>query len=147
MDIATQINAVGRVFRNYADAIAGLLIILQKEAHVFGISPQFPFKELQGGNLIQICIGQHDLQLNFDNRVKFSISSRVKIMTDNVNTDSYKNIANNLCKFLGHAIKRSLSNELKSILLEFDVGSIEIFDDSENCESFTVTIDGKVIVV
>jgi hypothetical protein len=114
---------------------------------MYGIPDNFPHGLLRGAVLEQVCVGLHDVQFRFDGDVTISVSSSVRVDEKGLFVADFAAIAASLCGFLGKSITEAKTPRPKVLRLAFGDHSLEIFDDSDEFESFTVRIGGTEIVV
>lgn len=99
---------------------------------------------LIGRELLQICVGANDIILNFDDRVRILISTKLPFVNDNEDflKNSYKDDVKIFgCKLSGMTIKNG------KLLIQFENETIlQLTDDSENYESIVFYCNDKVVV-
>ena len=113
---------------------------------MFGITSDFPWHLLAGTTLIQVCIGENEVNLHFDQDVALLIMSSFRIDKGEV-CDNYRNAATPLCQFLGKTLINVHPNGKTCLALDFGDGSLELYDDDEHYESFVVTVGELRLVV
>lgn len=123
----------------------------RKENNMYGLPHNIKLDFFVNTIFIQMCIGAHDLILNFDNNVSITITSSVACMVPNGNIQKetvFRNIASVLGLLLNHAVVSVNSNEAGTLKLEVDNGGmIEIYDDSKEFESYVIHNGEQIIVV
>lgn len=115
---------------------------------MFGLSEDFPFMALVGCELIQICIGENELIMNFDKKLSISINSSVVFGPNPVlKTDDYRCNSNLFAQLLGSKIADAQSSNKKDLMLNFTNGkSVTILDEYSNYEAYFVKIGDKSYV-
>jgi len=66
-----------------------------------GIPEDFPHQKLKGATLIQVCTGEHQLQLHFDGRQSVSIESSLRIGPAGEKISDFVDASTSVCRFLG----------------------------------------------
>lgn len=112
-----------------------------------GIPDDFPHDSLVGATLLQVCIGEHDLQLGFDKGLHILITSSIRTGEVVEPIVDFRSHAEALCRLIGKTI--SASRQGGKAILALTVGDeiLEIIDDSSQFESFVVRIGETEIVV
>lgn len=112
----------------------------------------FPANLIEGTELIFVCVGFHQLQLNlFNNEEKLNL--RVDIFGDSylesIGEVLEKNseMATPICKLLGQIVLKSQILSDKCLKLTFETDSMFIFDDSDQFESVVLSFADKTFVV
>lgn len=114
---------------------------------MYGLPKNFPYKSFQRVRLIQVCVGENDLQLHFDNDISLLITSSVRLLKDGGNYSNFAAAATPVASLLGSEIVSSTSNGDKCLVLAFASDVLEIIDDSEKFESFVVKIGEQKFVI
>jgi hypothetical protein len=114
---------------------------------MYGLPSNFPYHKLAGAMLIQVCIGEHQLQLHFDSGLSISVGSTLRLNGVSDEFSDFPEVASSICKFLSDTISLAEAPSGKVLRLIFSRGSIEILDDSERYESFQVSIPGETLYV
>ena len=101
--------------------------------------------------LLQICIGAHDLILNFDGNVSVTITSSIEFSCSKCSfqkTNDFRRIASTIAVLINQTIVSVEGNEAGTLTLKFDSGGIvTIYDDSKEYESYTIKNQKQIIVV
>lgn len=101
--------------------------------------------------LLQLCIGVHDLILNFDNEIRITVTSAVALV-DSTNTvqrsDDFRAVVTNLVRLLNQKVVSAQGDESGTLTLGFDNGQVlAIYDDSKEYESYTIKNGAQNIIV
>jgi hypothetical protein len=95
---------------------------------------------LVGSTLLQVCIGENELILRFDEEISITIESKFLVRDSNgleTAFDSSRSAAASLVKLLSDTVKNVLGQSDGTLRLWFTRGDIlEIFDSSEGYESY-----------
>ena len=104
---------------------------------------------LRGTILVQVCIGQYDVQFNFHPEGKVSVLGKWELANgsgeqlDRNFPDGSKRPPYQLHRLLGHRVVGSEVDAPRSFTLIFDSGDIlRVFDDSKEYESFEIQPSG-----
>ncbi len=104
-----------------------------------------------GKTLLQVCIGAHDLILNFDGDVSVTVTSAVACRGSNASIEKYSDFreaAYAVAALLNHSVISAEGDDAGTLAITFDGGEVLfIYDDSREYESYTITSDGGLIVV
>ena len=118
---------------------------------MFGLSPDTDLNFFVGRTLIQICIGENDLILNFSENVSISMMSSIRLTTPKLANnifEDFKIASSAIVKLLGQSIKHAAGTSEGTLTLEFNDGDcLTIFDDSKQYESYTIRHNDQLIVV
>jgi hypothetical protein len=104
-----------------------------------------------GKILLQICIGCHDLILNFDGDVSVTVTSGLACVEPDramQRYDDFCEAAPKVLEFLNQAVLFVEGDEAGTLTLKFDGGgTLSIYDDSKEYESYTIKNGSQLIVV
>lgn len=118
---------------------------------VLGLPEGEAFDFLGGRVLEQICFGQFQVQLRFDERVSIAVEGAVGVSGDGVaetTAEDPRNAGSALIALLGRTISHIRLPDAKNLVIEFDNGTtVRIVDSEEGYESFQVHVRDRVIVV
>ena len=114
---------------------------------MYGISASFPHHKLVGLTLVQVCVGENDLILNFDEQSRILITSAVSVSGVVERTQDFAKVAPVLFRLLGNKIRRSIAPDPKVLLLQFGGYRVNLYDDSVTYESIVVTLPDEEIVI
>jgi hypothetical protein len=99
---------------------------------------------LQGSKLIQVCLGENQIQFHFDPTGSISVEGDwelVKVIGLHFDSPEVtsKNPRSHLHRLVGQNVVATEIMATKSFSLQFDNGDVlRIFDSSEEFESFTI---------
>ncbi|WP_263352641.1 hypothetical protein [Acidicapsa acidisoli] len=114
-----------------------------------GLSPDTDVSFFVGQTLIQACFGPHDLILNFqgDTLATVSIWSSIGCVDGDgacKKSEDFREEADFLLKLLNVAIVSSQMSAGSVLCLGFENGTqLEIYDDSDQYESYSIHYAGK----
>jgi len=114
------------------------------ELHMYGIPPDLDLSLFQGAELIQICLGEFQIQFHF--HPKGMISAEGKWELRNASEDVIDKAQSNLERdvfrlhvLLGKAVNTHSIDAPRSFSLGFESGHVlTIFNDSPQHESFSI---------
>jgi Family of unknown function (DUF6188) len=119
---------------------------------VYGLPDDFALPSFSGASLIQIAIGQHQVQLNFDgNNRSISIESRYAVEAPGRSREVFTGMpagAAQLAALLGDQVDDVTGAPDGTLKLIFTTGAtVIIFDDSTRYESYQIHDGDRLIVV
>ena len=118
---------------------------------MYGLPTDVDLSFLVGATLTQVCIGQNEVILNFDNDVSIMIASDVQLTPkeqSGQNLDDASAIGAAILSLLGQAVQSASGTEKGTTTLRWDGGAtVEIRDTWPEWESYTISHQGKTIVV
>lgn len=104
----------------------------------------------QGARLMQVCIGQNELILRFDNNASVTVMSEVACHYSNetfVIFSEFPRGATVVCNFLGRQVSlQSILDAGRKLELAFSDESLVIIDNSDQFESFVIEFNGATFV-
>ena len=104
-----------------------------------------------GQTFMQMCIGRHDLQLNFDEGVSISVESVIGIFNVHgaeTRCEDLTKAASLLTDLLDVAVVSASGTLDGTLHLEFERGQrVSIYDTKDHYESYVIKHHGQVIVV
>jgi hypothetical protein len=124
---------------------------------MYGVPSDHPlYTKLLGSRLIQVCVGEHDLQLHFQDTqspaihnvsvtcpVGFSVAGSEPILIEQYPTEAAA-----LLRLLGGSIARCEAIDSHTLGVWFgDGSSVTLHEDATNYECFTIGSDGELLVV
>lgn len=118
---------------------------------MYGLPPETSLDFIVGQTLTQACFGEHDLILNFSGNISISIYSSIGVGVDIQNIEHHV-----VFHEVAAAVLRLLNKDVASVrwvpdgtvTLQLDDGSlIQILDNSEDFESYTISRPGILFVV
>ena len=108
---------------------------------MFGLPPQTDLTFLGNSELLQVCIGLHQVIMRFDKEI--TISLECEYWVNGIVQDQMGVVG-----VLGHRITAVVQGEGGQITARFSSGSLLEFRDSNSCyESYQITAPGRHIVV
>jgi hypothetical protein len=106
---------------------------------------------LKGQTLIQVCFGENDLFLNFSGNISFGIYSSVGLGTNAdrvVKSCDFAGVSQDLLRLLSVLVSNVNWAKDGRISITFETGYVvELYDDSEQFESYTIKKPDGVVVV
>ena len=118
---------------------------------MYGLPPDVDFSFFTGKTLLQICIGAHDLILNFDGSIAVTVVSSINCTTPGGQHQTYENFqqaAAFAANLVNKVVVTAHGDPAGTLTLEFHGGDrLSIFDDSKHYESYTVKAGNRMIVV
>lgn len=114
---------------------------------MYGFSKNFDFDLIIDIDILQICFGQNEIIINFDNNVSACITSNISCGGEKC--ARYADIASELCNLLLYSrIVEARVEVGNKLILKTDKGNtVEIYDDECEYESFVLTHNGVAILV
>ncbi len=101
--------------------------------------------------LEQVCIGEHQIILNFEDALSISIETAIHVHESDNNLRTFellRDSAQSLCSLLGLCVQRAVGSPDGTLSLEFENGTrLVVYDDNENYESYQIRFGDKLIVV
>jgi cytoskeletal protein RodZ len=118
---------------------------------MYGLPANLDLSFLHGRVLLQLCVGQNEVILNFDQDVSITVTSSIAFTfadgTYRHYTD-WKEAAHTASALLGHQITSAKRKDGGTLCVKFDVDWwIEVFDDSQHYESYSIQNGRQLIVV
>jgi len=118
---------------------------------MYGLPPNTQLDFLKGKALLQACFGANDLILNFTEDISISIFSSVGVSFGGGSLDkhsAFEEVSRELLQLLNREIVEVHWTPKGTVTLIFDEGgTVQIYDDSEHYESFTITSPSGLLVV
>ncbi len=100
--------------------------------------------------LIQACFGENEIILSFDPNLSVLLTSSISCISASGDVRRYKSLkesSTDLVKMLGFSTKYATGNEAGTLTVKFEnEEAIEIYDDSDQFESFIIKNGAEVIV-
>ncbi len=119
---------------------------------MYGLPDDLALPSFSGACLLQVAIGQHQVQLCFDgdNR-SVSIESRYAVIAPGCGREEFTSMpagAAKLAALLGVHLEYVSGTRDGTLMLNFDTGThVVIFDDSTHYESYQIHDGDRLIVV
>jgi hypothetical protein len=118
---------------------------------MYGLPSSVDLGFLSGRTLGQVCVGENDLVLGFDKDASITVESAVGCQDDSGTMQRYEDFrqaSGMLFAFLGQDVRVAVRTSQTTLVLEFENGKrLEIYDDSEQFESFVIRYEGEVKIV
>jgi hypothetical protein len=118
---------------------------------MYGIPSGMDLSFFNERTLIQVCIGAHDLILNFDGGVSVAVTSSVALATSAVpyhRQDDFREAASCLVRLIDRKVESAGSEGAGTLRIRFaGDDTLYIFDDSEQYESYTIKNRERLIIV
>jgi hypothetical protein len=118
---------------------------------MYGLPSSVDLGFLSGRTLGAVCVGEHSLVLDFDKSVSITVESAVGCEDDTGTVqryDDFRQAAGMLFAFLSQDVRVAERASQTTLVLEFENGKrLEIYDDSEQFESFVIRSEGEVKIV
>jgi Family of unknown function (DUF6188) len=106
---------------------------------------------LKGQTLVQVCVGTNDLFLNFSGDVSIGVYFCIASGSSHdtlVSRSDFVEASQDLLKVLSVDVREVTWNKNGTIMITFDTGFlIELHDDSQQFESYTIRTSSGLIVV
>lgn len=110
-----------------------------------GVPTDLPLEDLKGAELIQIALGEFQVQFHFNSTANISVEGRWELRDGKgnvIDTGARGSLAakqnSHLQVLLGKKVEGHSISAPKSFTLRFNSGhTLEIFDDSDQYESFS----------
>jgi hypothetical protein len=118
---------------------------------MYGLPKGEDFAFFIGRTLLQACFGGHDLILNFDEDVRVTVTSSVGCLVSSASirrfTD-FRQAAPFVLALVNRTISAVETGENGTLTLKFDNGgSLELYDDSNDFESYSIKHGEHTIVI
>ena len=117
---------------------------------MYGLPEDIDLTFLIGEELIQYAVGQNEIILNFHPGASITVESELKVTSPlgSFAATSPRLAAVHVDGLLGSVIVTATGTPDGTTSLTFDDGTVvEIFDNTEHYESYTITSSGTTIVV
>lgn len=119
---------------------------------MYGLDKSVDFQFLIGRELLQLCIGLHQIILNFSDDISISLECAVLLtnadgLTIEVTCNNPKQSQNLIC-LLGSTIESAVAKNEGELMLGFSQKcKLSITDSNEDTESYTITMPDHEIIV
>ncbi len=118
---------------------------------MYGLPPDIDLSFFAGQKLIQVCVGFHDLILHFDEGVSATITSAVGCRNRHEMSCRFEEFpvaASAVAGFLNKVVKCARGDTDGTLTIEFEGDEwLEMYDDSEQFESYVIKHGDREIVV
>jgi len=118
---------------------------------MYGLPRDVSLDFFPGKTLIQVCFGPHDLIFNFDGDVSVSVMSSVGYEGadgQRYHHDDYRQIAPIVLGLLNQSVTSATGDEAGTLTLKYSGGgTLHVYDDSSEYESYTIRNGEQMIIV
>lgn len=118
---------------------------------MYGLAQDTDLSFFDGATLVQVCIGENEVILNFHPAISVMIASNVVVLDADGGAqtlESAKEIGLNATSFLGIDVTEAVVKEAGTTALKWSRGEVlEIRDTWDNFESYTISYNEIRIVV
>jgi hypothetical protein len=118
---------------------------------MYGLPSDPNIEVLKNESLIQICIGENDLILNFSGNISLAVYSSVGLGQSNNSMTSFTDfiaVSPQLLRLLSRKVLDVKWDKDGTISIKFENNAIvEVYDDSEQFESYTIRMPSGLVVV
>lgn len=124
----------------------------RKISEMYGLPKEMNLDFLVGQTLTQVCVGLHDLVLNFHGEVSITVMSRICLNDPHRRAvreyKDFRDSVNDLISILNRTIAVAKGSCDGTLDLEFESGEmLSVYDDSKEYESYIIRNSENVIVV
>ena len=113
---------------------------------MYGLPKDFDGNVLVGRVLEMVCFNENQVYLHFDRKTTITIEVAFSYGSDQVIEIPVKE--SNLMESLGASVTEAHGDEHGTLSLLFDNGqTLKVYDPSKQYESYTISYEGKVIIV
>jgi Family of unknown function (DUF6188) len=118
---------------------------------MYGLPSDPAVDVLKGQTLIQICFGENDLFLNFSGNLSFGIYSSIGLGVNAdrvIKSSDFVKLSQELLRLLSVLVSDVTWAKDGRISITFETGYVvELYDDSEQFESYTIKRPDGVVIV
>lgn len=118
---------------------------------MYGLPPNADLSFFQGKTLQQVCVGLHEMILNFDEPISVTIMSPIACTLAGASYqkyDDYRAAASVVAALLQDVVVSAKGEIDGTLTLEFcGGGRLVVYDDSKHYESYVITNGDKLVVV
>lgn len=117
---------------------------------MYGPPANTELTSFRGRELIQVCIGAHDLILNFVGSVSVTVLSSIALRTGEAQQRyvDFRDAAAALVALMGRTIVAATDDVSGTLIHEFDSNcALSVVDDSRQHESYLIRHGSRLIVV
>src|SRR5258708_11362733 len=109
---------------------------------MYGLPKDFDGASLVGRSLQQICFGQYEISLRFDENLMIQVESSLRYQDRSAlapETIELPALQSNLMQLLGHSIAKASGDKQGTLTLEFEDGQIlQCLEESSPYESYQI---------
>jgi hypothetical protein len=122
------------------------------ESAMYGLPEDLDLSFFVGTTLIQLGMGEHQIQFVLHPNVRLSVESTMRLTSaTGLNSrveDGYREEAGVLLPLISHDVERASRTPSGALRLEWSNGAVlEVDDDSDQYESYTINHGERLIVV
>jgi hypothetical protein len=118
---------------------------------MYGLASGTNLDFFKGKTLLQACFGPHDLILNFDEGVSISIYSSLAVGprgTNLVRDSAFETVSQEILRLLNKQVTEVSWTQSGTFSLTFEGNNLlELYDDSPNYESYTISSSIGLLIV
>ncbi|WP_182112688.1 MULTISPECIES: DUF6188 family protein [unclassified Actinotalea] len=116
---------------------------------MYGLPPSTDLSALRGLLLTQVCVGQHEVNLNFEGECRIMVTSTFVMHSGGRETSDRSEILTEFIASLGKAIQSVEWNVAGTVRLRFAgrAATIDILDDEPNYESYEIQFKDRPLIV
>lgn len=118
---------------------------------MYGLKSDPKIDALKGQSLVQVCFGENDLFLNFSGEISIGVYSSIGFGSDSkslVKYEAFSAVSKDLLELLAAEVADVSWKADGTITLVFQGGKmVEVYDDSEQFESYTIKSPSGLVVV
>lgn len=118
---------------------------------MYGLPDNFALDSFREATLIQVCLGQYQVQLRFDQNRGVSIETRYTVHDASGEQQEFVDVTDGaaaLAALLGSRIDRATGTTDGTLTLMFVTGAkVIVYDDSDQYESYQINDGDRLIVV
>ncbi|HEX2378080.1 MAG TPA: DUF6188 family protein [Gaiellales bacterium] len=118
---------------------------------MYGLPEDLDLSFFVGTTLIQLGVGEHQIAFVLHPDVRLAVESTMRLFhpdAPTVTIDDYRSSGGVLLPLISHDVRAASRTASGSLRLEWSTGAaLEVDDDSETCESYTINHRNRLIVV
>jgi uncharacterized protein DUF6188 len=118
---------------------------------MYGLPPDLDLEFFDGKTLLQVCVGAHDLILNFDDGLSVTVTSSVGCADSSGSIQRYGDFcqaAPAVLVLVNRVVLSARDEGAGTLALRFDGGgALYVYDDSQHYESYTINNSGAPVIV
>jgi hypothetical protein len=118
---------------------------------MYGLPKDINLHFLEGQELGQVCVGMHEVILNFSRNTGITIQSKFSSSADGSSSGNNTGLplsASSLLRFVGSVVTSIHAETDGTLKLQFSNGlDLTIFDDDPHYESYVINHNGAIVVV
>ena len=118
---------------------------------MYGLPEDLDLSFFVGTTLIQLGMGEHQIAFVLHPDVRLAVESTMRLFQPDepaVTIDDYRSSGGVLLSLISHDVRRASRTASGALRLEWSTGAaLEVDDDSERYESYTINHGDRVIVI